>query len=103
MFTARYSAAVSRNHVHLTNIRTGETITGTSARSFSSENRLIADPEGAAKFISELIRELEGRRRWFCLLPTIDVTLTGGPKTQEDKEEAHRIFVDQGFVWVRVS
>jgi hypothetical protein len=101
MFTVRYSAAVSRNYVHLTNITTGETIMRTS--SFSSESRLIADSKGAAAFVGELIREIEGGRRWLRFLPIVDVTLTGEPRTPEDREEARRIFAEQGFVRVRVT
>jgi hypothetical protein len=103
MFTVRYSAAVSRNYVHLTNITTGETIMRTSLRSFSSESRLIADSKGAAAFVGELIRDIEGGRRWLRFLPTVDVTLTGEPRTPEDREEARRIFAEQGFVRVRVT
>jgi hypothetical protein len=103
MFTVRYRAAVSRNHVHLTNITTGETVTKTSSSPFSSDGRLIADPESAAAFIGELIRELEGRRRWLRFLPIVDVTLADGPRTPEDREEARRIFVEHGFVRVRVN
>ncbi|WP_211091151.1 hypothetical protein [Sphingomonas sp. S2M10] len=103
MFIVRYRAAVSRNHVHLTNMTTGATVTRTSACSFSSESRLIADPKGAATFIGELIRELEGRRRWFRFLPIVDVTLAGGLTTPEDRGAVRRIFVEHGFVRVRVS
>jgi len=103
MFTVRIRATVAPNQVHLTNIGTGETVTRISSSSFSSESRLIADPKRAAAFIGELIRDLEGRRRWFRLVPIVDVILANGPTTPEDREEARRIFVDAGFFRVRVS
>lgn len=103
MFTVHYNATISPDHVRLTNTATGETVARTAPQSFSSSHRMIADPETAASFLGELIREIEGRRRWLRFFPTINVTIAGEPRTKLDQEEVKRLFAEQGFVRVRVA
>jgi len=103
MFIVRYVAAISPNHIRLTNCGTGESIARTAVRPFSSEDRMIGDREAAASFLGELIRELEGSRRWLRLWPTIDVAITGAARAEPDQIEVRRLFVEQGFVRVRVT
>ena len=102
MFTVPFRATISRNHISLTNEKTGESVTRTASRPFSSADRLIADAANAASFLGGLVRDLEGRRRWF-LLATADVALIGEQLTQQDQREAERLFTEQGFVRVRVK
>ena len=73
MFTVRYNATISPDHVRLTNIATGQTVARAAPRPFSSQHRMIANPEAAALFLGNLIREVEGRKRWlrsFALSPS---------------------------------
>lgn len=103
MFTVHYNATISPDHVRLTNIATGQTVACAAPRPFSSQHRMIADPEAAALFLGNLIREVEGRKRWLRLFPTITVTISGEPRTKLDQEEVKHLFVNQGFVRVRVD
>lgn len=103
MFTVHYTATISPDHVRLTDTATGETFARTASPSFSSRHRMIADPEIAASFLGALIREIEGRRRWLRFFPTMDVTIPGEPRAKPDQEEVRRLFVNQGFVRVRVA
>ncbi|TCP94453.1 hypothetical protein C8J42_101919 [Sphingomonas sp. PP-CE-1A-559] len=103
MFTVHYNATISPDHVRLTNIATGQTVARAAPRPFSSQYRMIADPEAAALFLGNLIREVEGRKRWLRFFPTITVTISGEPRTKLDQEEVKHLFVNQGFVRVRVD
>lgn len=103
MFTVHYNATISTDHIRLTNTSTGETVARTAPHSFSSTHRIIADPEIAASFLGGLIREVEGRRRWLRLFPAINVTISAEPRTKLDQEEVKRLFMDLGFVRVRVG
>jgi hypothetical protein len=103
MFTVRYSAAISRNHISLINMSTGETLARAASKPFSSEDQIIADKKGAASFAGDLIRQLEGRSRWLRFFPTIDVTIVGEPRAPHDFDDVHRLFHEQGFVRVRVK
>jgi hypothetical protein len=103
MFTVHYNATISSDHVWLSNTTTGETVARKASPSFSSENCLIADPETAASFLGDLLREVEGRRRWLRFFPTVNVTISGEPRAELDREDVKRLFTEQGFVRVKVT
>ncbi|WP_156363622.1 hypothetical protein [Sphingomonas sp. Leaf357] len=103
MFTVRYSATISRNHISLTNTSTGETIARTASKAFSSEAHLISDQEGAASFAGDLIRQIEGRGRWLRIFPIISVKIAGEPLARQDFDDVRRLFHEQGFVRVKVK
>lgn len=103
MFTVRFNASISRNHISLINTSTGEAIMRSALRPFSSEERMIADEKEAASFTGDLIRQIEGRRRWLRFFPTIDVTIVGEPREERDFKDVHRLFHEQGFVRIRVK
>ena len=103
MFIVRYNAAISRNHINLTNPSTGDSIARAAIKPFSSEQRMIADEKEAASFAGEMIRQIEGRGRWLRLFPTVQVTIVGEPRERRDFEDVHRLFHELGFVRVRVK
>lgn len=103
MFTVHYSATISRNHISLINTSTGEAVAQAATKPFSSEEQMIVDKKGAASFASDLIRQIEGRGRWFRLFPTIEVTIVGEPRARRDFDDVHRLFEEQGFARVRVK
>ena len=104
VFSNHFEMTFFPNRVRLTNARTGETIDRTSDQPFSSEHRMVADREAAAKFLNALIRESERDRSWWNLSwPTVDVTIAEGPRTENDRQEVHRLVEERGFRSVRVS
>ena len=103
MFTVHYNATISPDQIVLTNTATGETVARTTLRPFSTRGRMIADPASAASFLGELIRQVEGRKRWLRFWPTIDVNIIGEPRAKLDEEEVKRLFVEQGFARVRLT
>lgn len=97
MFTVRYSATISRNHISLTNTSTGETVARTASKPFSSETLLLADQKGAASFAGDLIRQIEGRGRWLRIFPTISVTIAWEPRARQDFDDVHRLFTNKAL------
>lgn len=102
MFSHHFDMTFFPNRIRLTNSRTGRTIDRTSAQPFSSEHRMLADREVAAKFLSDLLRESD-RGRLMPTWPTADVTIAEGQRTDYDQQEVHQLVTDQGFRRVRVS
>ena len=104
MFSYQIEITFFANRVRVANARTGQTIDRTSARRFSSEHRMLADREVAARFLGELVRESErARPRLLPRWPTASVTIAEGPRTEYDRQEVHQLVADQGFRRVEVS
>ena len=95
VITVHYNATISPNHVRLTDIATGQTVARIAPRPFSSQHCVIADPEAAALFLGNVMREVEGRKRWLRFFRTIAVTISGG-RARMDRDEVTRLFVNQG-------
>jgi len=104
VFSYQIEITFFANRVRVANARTGQTIDRTSARRFSSEHRMLADREVAARFLGELVRESErARPRLLPRWPTASVTIAEGPRTEYDRQEVHQLVADQGFRRVEVS
>jgi hypothetical protein len=92
------------NRIRLTNSRTGQSIDRSSAKPFSSEHRMLADREVAAKFLVDLVRESErSRARFLMLWPKAVVTIAEGRCSKYDREEVHQFLIDAGFRSAQVS
>jgi hypothetical protein len=102
MFISRYTAAISRDHVALTNCRTGASIAKSAPIPFSSDEQLIENYDAAFNFLGELLRTMEGRARWFRI-PTIVVTFPNSRNSNLDSQAVRRLFEELGFVRIQIG
>lgn len=102
MFVSRYTAVISRDHVALTNCRTGASVAKSAPIPFSSDEQLIENYDAAFDFVAELIRTMEGRARWFRI-PTIVVTVPNSQNSNLDSQAVRRLFEELGYVRIQIS
>lgn len=103
MFSIHFDVTISRNRIRLTSSKTRQTIDRMAGHPFSSEHRLIADRDGAFKFLRDLILESNGRSRLLQIWASADISIAGEPNSEADREEVRQLFVEQGFTKIHFA
>lgn len=102
MFVSRYTAVISRDHIALTNRRTGASVAKSAPIPFSSDEQLIENYDAAYNFLGELVRTMEGRARWLRIA-TVVASVAKSRNSNPDSEAVRRLFADLGFVRIQIS
>ena len=85
-FSDPHDVRIFRDRIVLRNTRTGRSIDRCAAKRFSSDRKLVADPDAATALLGEMIREMERARR-FAMWPRASIHLMepgyGAPSESE--------------------
>jgi hypothetical protein len=96
VFSPHFDITFFPNRIRITDARKGRTLERSADSPFSSEHRMLAEPEDAAKFLNGLLREFS-RGQSFLMWPTASVKIAEGQDSRLDREEVRKLVVDQGF------